>query len=381
LGIGVSYLCDSCGGAAIGINALKNRNALKSFVDNIWQKSRGQPKFGRKLCPFCQQLMVEVKENINGSTLDLDICNKCMMVWFDKGEQEKFPKKYDGEEHSFKKVDDLSPESREALAVFDLKETRMQDRGWELDTERPDSFSKKLLTVLGFPTTSDNTEYKKLPAVLFGVTAAVIIVYIFDILNGNILVNNWGLKPSHWQRYYGFNFISSFFIHADFEHILFNLYFFVLFGRKIEYDLGKLGFGILLLSSHLFGIFFHFILSINSQVPVVGASAGISGIMAYYALTFPRDKIYFFRIIYFRAVWLRFSIHFYFILFVLMQLAGTIMQFTMGTSISYVAHLGGMLGGIVMALWMRESKREEAEKGGGDRPTIPKGRGLKNKLD
>jgi membrane associated rhomboid family serine protease len=366
LGIGVSYLCDSCGGAAIGINALKNRNALKSFVDNIWQKSRGQPKFGRKLCPFCQQLMVEVKENINGSTLDLDICNKCMMVWFDKGEQEKFPKKYDGEEHSFKKVDDLSPESREALAVFDLKETRMQDRGWELDTERPDSFSKKLLTVLGFPTTSDNTEYKKLPAVLFGVTAAVIIVYIFDILNGNILVNNWGLKPSHWQRYYGFNFISSFFIHADFEHILFNLYFFVLFGRKIEYDLGKLGFGILLLSSHLFGIFFHFILSINSQVPVVGASAGISGIMAYYALTFPRDKIYFFRIIYFRAVWLRFSIHFYFILFVLMQLAGTIMQFTMGTSISYVAHLGGMLGGIVMALWMRESKREEAEKGGGD---------------
>jgi membrane associated rhomboid family serine protease len=374
LGIGVSYLCDNCGGAAIGINALKNRNALKSFVDGIWQKSRGRPKFGRKLCPFCQQLMVEVEEDIDNSTLNLDICNKCMMVWFDKGEQEKFPKQDDSEELSFKKVDNLSPESREALAEFDLKETRRQDRESDLDLKPPDSFLKKVLTVLGFPTTSDNTEYKKLPAVLFGISAIIIIVYIFDVLNSNILIDNWGLTPSQWQRYYCFNFVSSFFVHAGFEHILFNLYFFVLFGRKIEWDLGKLRFAILLFVSHLLGIFSHFILSIDSQSPVVGASAGISGIMAYYALTFPRDKIYFFRLIYFKPIWFRLSIQFYFILFVLLQLAGTLAQFTVGTSISYVAHLGGIFGGIVMALWIRESRREQEIDSDGERTLDSEGR-------
>jgi membrane associated rhomboid family serine protease len=135
----------------------------------------------------------------------------------------------------------------------------------------------------------------------------------------------------------------------------------VLFGRKVEHDLKKMRFAVLLFLSHLLGIFVHFIFHINSEVPVVGASAGISGIMAYYALTFPRDKIYFFRLIYFKPIWFRLSIQFYFILFVLLQLAGTLAQFTVGTSISYVAHLGGIFGGIVMALWMRESKKEETE--------------------
>lgn len=359
LGIGVSYLCDKCGGAAIGIGALKNRNALKSFVDRIWQKARRRSRYGRKLCPFCQEVMVEVKEDIDGGTLELDICNKCMMVWFDRGEQDKFPRKIADEDLSFKKIDDLSPESREALAVFDLKETRRQDKEWEMDSKPPDSFLKKLITMLGFPTTSDSTGYTGFPAIVFGLTAIIIIVYVVNILSGNILMDKWGLTPIHWHRYYGLNFISSFFVHANLEHILFNLYFFVLFGRKVEGDLGKPRFGILLLLSHLFGIFVHFVFHVNSQVPVVGASAGISGIMAYYALAFPRDKIYLFDILFFHFIWLRFSIRLYFILFVAIQLVGTIMQFTVGTSISFVAHLGGIFGGIVVALWTRESRKEQ----------------------
>ena len=361
LGIGVLYRCNVCDGAAVGINALKNRNSLKSFVDSIWRKSKENPILGQKACPFCGQLMIRVSEKIDESPLELDICGKCMMVWFDKGEQEMIPRIDPEKGLHYRKTSDLSPEAAEALAVFESKERRRQRKEIDLDNTPPETFFKKMLTILGFPTTSDNSGYKNLPIVLSGVIAVIIAVYISDLLNGHIIIKNWSFVPRTWYDHYGFNSLSSFFLHADFWHILFNLYFFLLFGRKVERDLGKLRFAGLLFVSHLFGIFIYTVLKINSGIPIVGASAGISGVMAYYALRYPKDKIHLFFWIYFHWYWLRFSIRIFFIIYVAFQILGAVTEFAGRTAVSYIAHLGGIFGGIVFALWVRESRKENAK--------------------
>jgi len=89
-------------------------------------------------------------------------------------------------------------------------------------------------------------------------------------------------------------FLTSFFLHADILHLVGNMYLLLAFGGGVEDYLSRKRFGLLLIAATLAGGLGHTILDPHSNIPLIGASGGISGIITFYALQFPRSRLGFF---------------------------------------------------------------------------------------
>ena len=98
-----------------------------------------------------------------------------------------------------------------------------------------------------------------------------------------------------------------------------NLYFLVLFGNHVEDYLGKTRFLLLILVSTVTGDLLHVMAQPNSTVPCVGASGGISGVIAFYALEFPRARLGFLLRYWWRFQWFQLPAWGAFVLWILLQ--------------------------------------------------------------
>src|SRR5262249_18154442 len=85
------------------------------------------------------------------------------------------------------------------------------------------------------------------------------------------------------------------------------------------------------------------------DVPSLGASGGISGLVAFYALRFPRAKVV---ILFGRLFPFRFSIWLYFAVWVAAQVVGVAIQLSGHSGTAYLAHLGGVLVGTIF--WLQD---------------------------
>lgn len=155
-----------------------------------------------------------------------------------------------------------------------------------------------------------------------------------------------GLVPSDLSLY---TLITYQFLHGGWGHIIGNLLFLFLLGFTVERALGPGKFlAAYLVCGALSGLVFTGF-SMGSQVPLVGASGSISGLMGMYVAIYGLQKIRFFYFLgvyfnYFRApaiamlpVWLGKEIYDYW--------------FAGATGIAYMAHAGGLLAGAAL-VWL-----------------------------
>jgi len=105
----------------------------------------------------------------------------------------------------------------------------------------------------------------------------------------------------------------------------------------------------------------HGLFAPDPTLPCVGASAGVSGIITYYAIAYPKVRLGFlWRIwwVYFR--WLRISAVGALVFYMLIQVAGAYFQIRGFAGVSYLAHLGGMGAGLCAACldkaWRKSDK-------------------------
>jgi membrane associated rhomboid family serine protease len=135
------------------------------------------------------------------------------------------------------------------------------------------------------------------------------------------------------------------FLHGGLPHLVLNSVALYFFGRPMELMLGPRAFLKLYLLSGLAGGIFQVALGFISPQfsgPMVGASAGICGLIAAFALLSPDSVIYLFFVLPVRAR--------YFL--PLMILLSTVFLFTPGnTTIAHGAHLGGTLFGVAYLRW------------------------------
>ena len=83
----------------------------------------------------------------------------------------------------------------------------------------------------------------------------------------------------------------SLFLHANFLHILGNLWSFWIFGNNVEDKLGKVRFILFLIVSGVISIVGHSILNFGNINPIVGASGIVSALMGAYLYLFPNAKL------------------------------------------------------------------------------------------
>jgi membrane associated rhomboid family serine protease len=102
-------------------------------------------------------------------------------------------------------------------------------------------------------------------------------------------VRHWAerfmLTPDGWHLW---QFVSYAFLHANFWHILGNMFFLYLFGNNVNDKLGHTGYLCLYLGGSVFAGIGHTILHTN---PVLGASGAVAAITGAYLVLFPQTLI------------------------------------------------------------------------------------------
>ena len=99
------------------------------------------------------------------------------------------------------------------------------------------------------------------------------------------------------------------FLHGGFMHILFNMWIFYLFGRRLELRLGAQQFLTLYFIGGISGAVFSSILGlalgvVPIYIPIIGASGAVFGIELAYAMYWPRDKIWIWGVLPVEVRWL-----------------------------------------------------------------------------
>ena len=85
--------------------------------------------------------------------------------------------------------------------------------------------------------------------------------------------------------------LTSMFMHGGWQHILGNMLFLWVFGNNIEDSMGHVRFALFYLICGIAAGLAHVFLSPGSQVPAVGASGAISGVMGAYVVLYPQARV------------------------------------------------------------------------------------------
>jgi membrane associated rhomboid family serine protease len=194
---------------------------------------------------------------------------------------------------------------------------------------------------------------ERTPWATWSLAAVIALVSIAAFTDLRRAVEMLGLIPAQADRYLGLTLLTSFFLHGGIMHLAGNLYYLLLFGDNVEDYLGHRRFLVLVALAAVVGAVAHVAFDPRSDVPVIGASGGISGLVAFYGITFPRAKMIF--LIWFR--WMRVPAYAFLGFWLLLQILTAWQQISGLTSVSALAHLGGVAVGVWFWLIWRQGPR------------------------
>lgn len=313
----------------------------------LWSRTF-QPGLARlRPCPSCHRPMQEVPVTLPQAAQHLDVCRPCQFVWFDPSEFEVMPPR-----PPKPVVIDRTPQAvKEAVAI-----AQVERMGRELADAEPDLTDlRNVPALLGFPVETEQGDYRQTPWLTWSVALLVAIVSVFAFRHDS-LTEQFALVPATAWRLGGLTLLTSFFLHGGLWHLLGNLYFLVVFGDNVEEFLGRWRWLSLVIASTVVGGLFHLMANPHDPTPCVGASGGISGLLAFYAFRFPRARLgmrIWMRYSY-RAPWITFPAWGGFAVWIGLQLFGVLQQVSGFSHVSSLAHLGGAIVGIAAwLLWRR----------------------------
>ena len=177
-----------------------------------------------------------------------------------------------------------------------------------------------------------------------GVKLLIIIniaVFILMELSGqkNILFQMFGLVPrAVLQEYKLWQTFTYLFLHGGFIHILFNMFILWMFGKDLEVDWSKNEFLIFYFICGIGSGIITVFASINSFVPVVGASGAIYGVLVAYGLTYPNRMVYLYGV---------FPLKVKYMVLGLGVIAFFASLSASQSAVSHITHLSGMIIGII----------------------------------
>ena len=245
-----------------------------------------------------------------------------------------------------------------------------------------------------FPFADAGARYRSIAPVTIGLISLNCLVFLYELQTGglglltgggnfqlSLFFYKWGFIPSELAegRNYQFHFtgadisspvptwatiFSSMFIHGGFLHLAGNMLFLWVFGNSMEHHLGPLRFLVLYLATGVAATLTHMAFEPQSQVPLIGASGAVSGILGAYLLTFPRNRIralivmILITVIEVPAMWLLGG----WFLWQLFQ-GLTSLGLSSDVSVAFFAHVGGFAAGLLAVAAARVVAR---------RPVLPR---------
>ena len=142
------------------------------------------------------------------------------------------------------------------------------------------------------------------PRVTIAIIALNVAAFVYELSLGPELrpfLFDWGLVPArlalalHGQGdaivTVAPTVLTSIFLHGGWLHLVGNMWFLWIFGDNIEDRLGHVRFALFYVVAGVMGSALHLAFNSSSQVPTVGASGAIAGVLGAYAAAFPRARV------------------------------------------------------------------------------------------
>jgi len=206
----------------------------------------------------------------------------------------------------------------------------------------------------------DAIRSKNFPAVNVLLIGLNVIAFLWELAQGPDLKEVFYLygivplrysKPEIAAHFTGFGqylpFLTSMFLHGGFLHIIMNMWFLYIFGDNIEDRLGHIRYLIFYLFCGVAAGLIHLFTNWNSNVPTIGASGAISGVMGAYLLLYPRSKILTLIFIFFFIQFVEIPAFIFLGIWFLLQLFSAGFTRSNVGGVAFWAHIGGFVAGLI----------------------------------
>jgi membrane associated rhomboid family serine protease len=189
-----------------------------------------------------------------------------------------------------------------------------------------------------------------------------IIIFFWTYLDPNFpnIVQRWGAKPVYiLQGRELETIITSMFLHGGPIHLFGNMIYLWIFGDNVEDIMGHTKFLIFYIASGIAGTYLNAFLDPLSNIPGIGASGAISGIMGAYVVLYPGARVlsllalgYYITTVevnayIFVGIWFIYQLLYAMISLYIPHIGG----------VAYWAHIGGFILGSIVALTLRDKLR------------------------
>jgi len=173
---------------------------------------------------------------------------------------------------------------------------------------------------------------------------------VYDHISAyDLTVYRYGFRPAAFSP---LTMFTAMFMHGGWMHLAGNMLFLWIYGDNVEHRLGHVGYLVSYLAAGLAATLFFAMFVPNSQIPMLGASGAISGVLGFYFLWFPRNRIKVFVFL-FPLLMTTLLIPSRIVLGVYLVIDNILPFLTRpaeGSGVAHGAHIGGFLAGLGLAL-------------------------------
>jgi len=214
-------------------------------------------------CPSCRNAMLSA----DAGAVAIEACRGCQLLWFDRGEAPE--------------PDAQPPRERPKRVISD----------WAISPEDETEIWQLFYLERGLPVEIDGPSFSNVPLATAALTLAVLVVGFLSTGHPDWALR-YGFAPQAPFRDAGTTLLTYSFLHGGAWHLAGNAYFLAVFGDNVEEAAGRSGLLVLVFLGAAAGALFH---AVFHRLPLIGAGAGISALLAYYGLRFPRARIGWYR--------------------------------------------------------------------------------------
>ena len=174
-----------------------------------------------------------------------------------------------------------------------------------------------------------------------------------------LFVRAWGVTAADFNLT---AVLTSMFVHAGFGHLLSNMWFLWIFGDNVEDRMGHGRFLLFYLICGFAAAFLQTLFEAASQVPMVGASGAIAGVLGAYLVLFPHSRVLTLVFITFIEVPAVLLLGIWFVsqLFSGLGTLAVVRAEDVG-GVAFWAHAGGFVAGTALVLLFRRPERMRVE--------------------
>lgn len=200
------------------------------------------------------------------------------------------------------------------------------------------------------PIGDDNTSRRTVPLVTYALIVLNVLFFFVEMTGGDAFIMKWAFVPSRFVANPIIDFptlFTSMFMHAGWVHLGGNMLYLWIFGDNVEDRFGSIKFIIFYLLCGLGATFAQLMFSLGSDIPNLGASGAIAGVLGAYILMFPQGRI---RVLQGQQI-IQVPALIVIGLWIVLQLfsgIGSIAQTADTGGVAYMAHIGGFVSGFVL---------------------------------